>query len=77
VFTRHAEAMLVERGIDIAWVVRTLATPVTTEADPNAAHRMRAFAPVPERDGRILRVVYETDGDVVTVVTCFLDRGRR
>ncbi|KAB7782081.1 hypothetical protein F8B43_4836 [Methylorubrum populi] len=38
---------------------------------------MRAFRTVPERDGRVLRVVYVPIPGGARVVTMFLDRGRR
>lgn len=76
-WTEHAEAMLEMRGLDRGWVVRTLEHPALVEADPFRPGRVRAFAPVPERDGRMLRVVYEEIDGMVTVVTAFLDRGRK
>jgi hypothetical protein len=38
---------------------------------------MRAFRTVPERDGRVLRVVYVSVPGGARVMTMFLDRGRR
>ncbi|HUG62475.1 MAG TPA: DUF4258 domain-containing protein [Methylomirabilota bacterium] len=75
-FTTHALAMLVERNLDVNWILRTLERPQADEADPLRPERRRAFAPVPERDGRVLRVVYEPDGDDSVVITAFLDRRR-
>lgn len=75
-FNGHAEAMMVERGLDRGWIVRTLEHPVADEADPFRPGRRRAFAPVPERDGRMLPVVYEETAGATVVVTAFLDRGR-
>jgi hypothetical protein len=37
---------------------------------------IRAFRRIPERDGRVLRVVYVPGDDHVRVITLFLDRGR-
>lgn len=51
--------------------------PEETEPDPDHAERTRAFRAVPERDGRILRVVYESVDDHIEIVTLFLDRGRK
>ncbi len=62
VLTTHAATVVAERGLDIAWVERTANEPDWT---------------MPERDGRMLRVVcYETD-DAIYVVTAFLDRRAR
>jgi hypothetical protein len=44
------------------------------EQDPDMVQRSRAFGRIKEFGDRWLRVVYETEGDVVTVVTTFFDR---
>lgn len=75
-FTRHAEEVMSEREIPASWVERTLAAPTSDGPDPNDPTLRRAFAPVPERDGRTLRVVYGRDRDGLRVITAFLDRGR-
>ncbi len=59
-FTRHAETMLAEREIDRGWVERTVKEPDEMEPDPNRAQVVRVFRSIPERDGRVLRVVYST-----------------
>lgn len=76
-YTNHARAMLAEREIAPEWVERTVLKPETTEPDPKHPERVRAFRTVPERDGRVMRVVYVPDGDTYRVITLFLDRGRR
>ena len=63
---------MAERQIDRAWV-----EPDTTEPDPKHPDRIRTFWSVPERDGRVLRVVYTAHPDHYRVVTLFLDRGRK
>lgn len=77
VYTHHARANLVDRRIEPEWVERTVIAPELTEADPNHAERVRAFRRLPEREGRMLRVVYVRSGQDVRIVTFFLDRGRR
>lgn len=73
----HALGTLVDRQIDRAWVERTVEEPESTEPDPKHPERVRAFRPVPERDGRVLRVVYVPSAEGVHIVTMFLDRSRR
>ena len=73
----HAVAMLIERNIDPAWVERTMLAPDSIEPDPKHVARTRAFRAIPERDGRVLRVVYEQPGETVRIITVVLDRGRR
>jgi hypothetical protein len=61
-YTKHALTMLAERGIERAWVERTILEPASIEPDPKPP-AMRAFRAVPERDSRVLRVVYVPDGE--------------
>jgi hypothetical protein len=77
IYTNHARDMLVEREIAPEWVERTVLEPETVEPDPKHPERVQAFRAVPERDGRVLRVVYVPDGETYRVITLFLDRGRR
>jgi len=77
VYGTHALETLAERAIERAWVERTLSSPESVEPDPIHPDRMRAFRALPERDGRVLRVVYVPIRGGARVVTMFLDRGRR
>ncbi|MEH3120079.1 MAG: DUF4258 domain-containing protein [Methylorubrum populi] len=77
VYGPHALDTLVDRAIERAWVERTLAAPDSVEPDPVHPDRLRAFRALPERDGRVLRVVYLPIPGGARVVTMFLDRGRR
>jgi len=72
----HAREQMTRRTIDPAWVERTVLAPETTEPDPKHPDRVRAFRSIPERDGRVLRVVYVPEGDDYRVLTTFLDRSR-
>jgi hypothetical protein len=76
-FSDHALAMLTERSIEREWVERAVHAPDMTEPDPRHPERIRAFKALPERDGRVLRVVYVDLGHSLRVVTLFLDRSRR
>ena len=75
-YSGHAEASLLDRELDREWVERTLRRPEVVEPDPSVG-RLRAFRAMPERDGRVLRVVYVRQGDRYRVITVFFDRGRR
>jgi hypothetical protein len=66
-----------ERAIEEAWVDRALRDPAWIDVDPSDPNLSRAFAAVPERDGRIMRVVYKVVNNEIVVVTAFLDRGAR
>jgi hypothetical protein len=74
IFTRHAEDMLRERGLDPDWIAITIANPETLEPDPDQPSLLRAFRRIPERGGRYLRVVYEVTESETRVITAFFDR---
>ena len=76
-YTAHAAEMLIDRRLERTWVERTVLTPEAIEPDPKHPERIRAFRALPERDGRVLRVVYVQDAESIRIVTLFLDRARR
>jgi hypothetical protein len=76
VLTEHAQFAMTERRLDLPWIERTALAPEWTEPDPDPTLQRR-FRAVPEREGRILRVVCAEDHATITVVTAFLDRRAR
>lgn len=76
-YSDHARTALEEREIAQEWVERTILNPEQTEPDPVHPDRMRVFRSIPERDGRVLRVVYVPSVLGCRVITVFFDRGRR
>lgn len=76
--TLHALKALNDRRIEVEWIARTLNDPDAIEPDRQWLDAVRAFKAIPERDGRVLRVVYVPEGDhAARVLTVFFDRGRR
>jgi uncharacterized DUF497 family protein len=74
VFTKHAQTVQLERGIETVWIVRVLANPDWTTPDPNDGGLHRAFGAIAERDNRILRVVFSVEPDRIRVISVFFDR---
>jgi hypothetical protein len=72
----HAEQAMAERAIEREWVERTVNAPERTEPDPDP-ELQRRFRAIPERDGRILRVVCAENDAIILVVTACLDRRAR
>ena len=70
--SRHAREVLKERGLDPGWVARTLLSPEATEEHPDGT--VHFLARLPEREGRVLRVVTAAGSSPPSVVTAFLDR---
>jgi hypothetical protein len=67
--------MLTERGIAEDWIVRTVESPLRTENhDDGTTHYL---SEVPERSGRVLRVVVNAKVSQSIVVTVFFDRRQR
>lgn len=73
----HALDNLADRALERVWIERTVTEPEVTEPDAKHPERIRAYRSVPERDGRILRVVYVPTQGGVYIITAFLDRSRR
>ncbi|TXM67614.1 DUF4258 domain-containing protein [Methylobacterium sp. WL103] len=73
----HALDNLADRALERMWIERTVTEPEVAEPDPKHPERIRAYRSVPERDGRILRVVYVPTEGGVRITTDFLDRSRR
>ena len=69
--------MLAERDIERDWIERTIREPDELGPDPSRANVVRAYKSIPERGGRMLRVVYSTSGGQIRVITAFFDRAKR
>ena len=77
VLTAHAQVVLRERAIELEWVERVLSQPERTAWDRDDPALRHALGAIPERDGRILRVVYDPGVRPWRVVTAFFDRRER
>jgi len=75
--TAHAETVLKERGIELAWVGRVLRNPHVTEVDNHDATLRHALGRIAEREDRVLRVVYNPSQRPWAIVTAFFDRRQR
>jgi hypothetical protein len=77
VLTEHAKKMLAEREIPIEWLERALNEPVLREPDLGDISLERRYRPIPEFDGRVLRVVVNAMDEPIRVVSVFFDRSKR
>jgi len=77
VLSRHAKAMLAERGIELAWVEEVLRIPEGSDRKEDGT--LHFWGSVEARGGRFLRVIVNPGADPPKVVTAFFDRslGRR
>lgn len=78
-FSLHAIEAMEQRDIMIRWVVRVVEDPILVVPDDSDPSLLRAYGRVPEREGSVLRVVYnpEREGDSIWIVTAFLDRSMK
>ena len=78
-FSLHAMDVLEQREVSIKRVARVLEDPALVLMDDSDPHLFRSYGCVPEREGRVLRVVYdlESDGDLVWVITTFFARSMK
>jgi hypothetical protein len=77
VLTDHAVVVLRERQIPREWVRRVLEHPLLRLPDPEDPALFHALAPIPEREDRVLKVVYNGKKEPWRVVTAYFDRAWR
>lgn len=75
--TSHAAGVIAEREILVAWIERVLLHPERTTVDRSDSALKHALRRIPERDGRVLRVVYNPSVVPPRIVTCYFDRSQR
>lgn len=73
----HAVTVMAEREILEIWVERVLVSPERTEPDATDPLLRHALGRIPERDDRVLRVVYNETVHPWRVVTAYFDRAMR
>ena len=73
----HAVTVMAEREILETWVERVLSSPERTEPDATDPLLRHALGRIPERDDRVLRVVYNETIHPWRVVTAYFDRAMR
>ena len=77
VLSAHAQTVIAERSIDPEWIERALANPERTESGKAPSDLRHALCRIPERENRVLRVVYNDAVDPVKIVTVYFDRTLR
>ena len=77
ILTTHAQQKVARFRLDMAWIAAAITGPQHTDRDPDDATLTRAWRRIPERGGRVWRVVFRLAGVDIVVVTAFFDRGAR
>jgi hypothetical protein len=75
--TVHAEVAATERGIDPAWIERTVSAPEWISPDPADPGVERRYRVIPEFGGRVLRAACVETATEIRVLTVFFDRGAK
>jgi len=73
----HAEQVVIEREIDLHWIASALLSADRVEPDRSDTDLQHALKVIKEREGRVLRVVYNTTHEPPLIVTAFFDRAMR
>ncbi|MDP2828482.1 MAG: DUF4258 domain-containing protein [Sulfuricellaceae bacterium] len=73
--TEHARKRCIKRKIRLEWVAAAVAHPSRTENDEDDSTLVHALLAIPERNFRVLRVIYNETADPVVVVTAYFDDG--
>ena len=73
VLTEHAQKRCARRGIKLEWIRSALDNAVEMMDDWQDPDLTHALWPVPEREFRVLRVIYNETLEPVAVVTVFFD----
>ena len=76
-YTLHAETVLIERDLAKEWVERTVYQPEWRTSEPRDSSAERRFRTLPERHGRILRVICVESTTEIRIISVFLDRRAR
>ena len=77
IYTRHAEIVMENRGINPEWVEITIETPQQRYPDPSDPSLERFYRSIPEGNDRVLRVVVNTSVAPWRVVSVFFDRSMK
>lgn len=75
--TIHASRVIRERQIADEWVRPVLLNPEKIEQDARSNRVRHALARLPERGGRVLRIIYDDTESPKRVITAYFDRSRR
>lgn len=76
-YTSHALDVMERRGIRPEWVERAVNAPERRVRDPYDWTLERFFSRITESDGKVLRVVVNTESDPWRVVSTFFDSAMR
>jgi hypothetical protein len=73
----HAQVVIAERKIAIAWIERVLYNPEKTESDRHDPQLKHSLGRIEEFGGRVLRVIYNPDTKPMKIITAYFDRTAR
>lgn len=76
-YTSHALDVMERRSVRPEWVERAVTAPQRRVRDPDDWTLEWFFCRITESDGKVLRVVVNTESDPWRVVTAYFDRSMR
>jgi hypothetical protein len=72
-FTEHAKLRMIERGIRIEWVERTVERPEFVRPSMSRPARKSAFRRIEELGNRWLHVTFDAEMGGIVVVSAYVD----
>ncbi|MBB1078019.1 DUF4258 domain-containing protein [Rhodoferax sp. 4810] len=72
--SQHAEKMVREREINLAWLSATLHAPDISQSDQDDPTLVHVWRRIPEFGNRFLRVIYNHTTTPPHIVTVYFDR---
>lgn len=73
----HARRRLQQRQLPLEWIELAMQEPDRVEADRLDPELMHHLKVIPEREGRVLRIVYNQVTVPPRIVSAYFDRGMR
>jgi hypothetical protein len=73
----HVQKRIAERDIQLQWIITTMSKPALVKPHPDDPNCWYAYGVIPEAEGRVLKVVYNTLTQPWLIVTVHFDRRMR
>ena len=73
--TDHAKKRCLQRKIKPEWISKTLTHPERIENDEDDSSLIHTLLRIPEKNFRVLRVIYNEPLEPVAIVTAYFDDG--
>lgn len=77
ILTKHVQAEMVRRRLQLEWIERTVNAPEWPRPDLLRSGVTRNYRRIPEIGGRVLRVAHRPSGPDIVIITAHSDRNAK